>query len=106
MDILLNKVLRSLGILELEEPLRKLDVVIRAEKRGLVEDYNTLIEMKDLRNELAHEYIEETLKFRLEEVLEKSLKLLEITENLKQYMEKWDIDAPKGYLQNITYPFW
>jgi hypothetical protein len=87
-DILLNKVLRSLDILELEEPLRKLDIVIRAEKRGFVEDYDLLIEMKDLRNELSHEYVEETLKNRLEEVIEKSKQLLVITERIKNYLKE------------------
>ncbi|WP_457569340.1 hypothetical protein, partial [Desulfurobacterium sp.] len=71
-DILINKVLRSLDYLELEETSRKLDIVIRAEKREFVKDYNILIEMKDLRNELAHEYLEERLRERLEEVIEKS----------------------------------
>jgi len=87
-DILLNKVLRGLDFLELEEPLRKLDIVIRAEKRGFVESYDLLIEMKDLRNELSHEYIEEALKNRLEEVIEKSKHLLEITERIKTYIGK------------------
>ena len=85
-DILLNKVLRGLDFLELEEPLRKLDIVIRAEKRGFVESYDLLIEMKDLRNELSHEYIEEALKNRLDEVMEKSKLLLEITEKIKTYI--------------------
>ncbi|MCF6243385.1 MAG: hypothetical protein L3J74_18870 [Bacteroidales bacterium] len=60
-DILINKVLRSLDILELEDVTRRLDIVIRAEKRGVVDDYTLLIEMKDLRNELVHEYIQENL---------------------------------------------
>ena len=58
-----------------------------------MEDYNILIELKDLRNELAHEYIEEALKNRLEEVMEKSFLLLEITENLKEYAQRM------GYLE-------
>ncbi len=95
-DILINKVLRGLDFLELEEPLRKLDIVIRAEKRGLVDDYNLLIEMKDLRNELAHEYIEEALKNRLEEVIEKSQLLLKITEKIEQYLKK------RGYVCQIS----
>ncbi|SNR60968.1 hypothetical protein [Desulfurobacterium atlanticum] len=87
-DILINRVLRSLDYLELEEINRKLDVVIRAEKRGFVEDYNILIEMKDLRNELAHEYLEERLRNRLEEVIEKSEKLLEIANKINRYVQK------------------
>ena len=88
-DILINKVLRSLDYLELEESSRKLDIVIRAEKRGFVRDYNILIEMKDLRNELAHEYLEERLRDRLEEVISKSRKLVEIADKINRYVQKF-----------------
>ena len=94
-DILLNKVLRSLDLLELEEPMRKLDIVIRAEKRGLVDNYEILIELKDLRNELAHEYIEEALLNRLGEVREASEKLLEVTEKLLSYIRKMGYRCPE-----------
>ena len=88
-DILINKVLRSLDYLELEESSRKLDIVIRAEKRGFVRDYNILIEMKDLRNELAHEYLEERLMDRLEEVISKSRELVEIADEINRYVQKF-----------------
>ena len=88
-DILINKVLRSLDYLELEESSRKLDIVIRAEKRGFVRDYNILIEMKDLRNELAHEYLEERLRDRLEEVISKSRELVEIADEINRYVQKF-----------------
>ena len=88
-DILINKVLRSLDYLELEESSRKLDIVIRAEKRGFVRDYNILIEMKDLRNELAHEYLEERLRDRLEEVISKSRELVEIADKINRYVQKF-----------------
>lgn len=89
-DILINKVLRSLDYLELEEDIRRLDIVIKAEKRGFVEDYNILIEMKDLRNELAHEYIEENLKDRLEELVEKSRILVKIGDKINNYVQKFE----------------
>jgi len=88
-DILINKVLRSLDYLELEESSRKLDIVIRAEKRSFVKDYNILIEMKDLRNELAHEYLEERLRDRLEEVMSKSRELVEIAGEINLYVQKF-----------------
>ena len=88
-DILINKVLRSLDYLELEESSRKLDIVIRAEKRSFVKDYNILIEMKDLRNELAHEYLEERLRDRLEEVISKSRELVEIADKINRYVQKF-----------------
>jgi len=88
-DILINKVLRSLDYLELEETHRKLDIVIRAEKRGFVKDYNILIDMKDLRNELAHEYLEERLKDRLGEVVSKSWELVEIADKINGYAQEY-----------------
>ena len=87
-DILINKVLRSLDLLEMEDISRKLDVVIRAEKRGFVEDYKILIEMKDLRNELFHEYIQENLIEKFKEVIENVPKLVKIIEKINLYAEK------------------
>ncbi|WP_457622334.1 hypothetical protein [Persephonella sp.] len=87
-DILINKVLRSLDILELEDITRKLDIVIRAEKRGFVDDYNLLIEMKDLRNELVHEYIQENLIEKFKEVLEKTPLLIDIVKKINYYSKK------------------
>ncbi len=89
-DILINKILRGLDIIELEDITRKLDIVIRAEKRGFVDDYKVLIEMKDLRNELVHEYIQENLIERFKEVLEYTPRLFDITNKLKDYVEKME----------------
>lgn len=89
-DILINKILRGLDIIELEDITRKLDIVIRAEKRGFVDDYKILIEMKDLRNELVHEYIQENLIERFKEVLEYTPKLFDITNKLKDYVKKME----------------
>ncbi len=87
-DILINKVLRGLDLIELEDVSRKLDVVIRAEKRGFVRDYRILIEMKDLRKELVHEYIQENLKEKFKEVLEKTPILIEIVRKINEYSKR------------------
>lgn len=88
-DILINKVLRSLDIYELEYTGTKLDVVIRAEKRGFVENYKTLIELKDLRNELVHEYIEEELYEKFREVVRKTPLLVDISKKVIKYTSKY-----------------
>lgn len=87
-DILINKVLRGLDLLELEEINRKLDIVIRAEKRGFVDDYKTLIKMKDLLNELVHEYIQENLAEKFREIFEYTPKLFDIIERVRTYIRK------------------
>jgi len=55
-DLLVNKVLRSLDRVELRPEGTLLDVVNRAEKRGFVERSADLREMKDVRNIIAHDY--------------------------------------------------
>jgi uncharacterized protein YutE (UPF0331/DUF86 family) len=55
-DLLVNKVLRSLDRVELKPEGTLLDVVNRAEKRGFVTQSEELREMKDVRNIIAHDY--------------------------------------------------
>jgi hypothetical protein len=55
-DLLVNKVLRSLDRMELLPQGTLLDVVNRAEKRGFIQRAADLREMKDVRNIIAHDY--------------------------------------------------
>jgi UTP:GlnB (protein PII) uridylyltransferase len=55
-DLLVNKVLRSLDRVELNSEGTLLDIINRAEKRGLVDHAEELREMKDVRNMIAHDY--------------------------------------------------
>lgn len=55
-DLVVNKVLRSLDRAELLSQGTLLDVVNRAEKRGFVPRAGELREMKDVRNIIAHDY--------------------------------------------------
>lgn len=55
-DLLVNKVLRSLDLVELQPRGTLLDVVNGAERRGFVESAGALREFKAVRNEVAHDY--------------------------------------------------
>jgi uncharacterized protein YutE (UPF0331/DUF86 family) len=55
-DLLVDKVLRSLDRVELNPEGTLLDVINRAEKRGLIGRAEDLREMKDVRNMIAHDY--------------------------------------------------
>lgn len=89
-DMLVMKVLRNIDFVELEEPGTLLDVANRAEKKGLVESVDLLRAMKDLRNELVHEYLEEDYVKKFDEVLLWTVKLFEIAENIKRYCRKFE----------------
>ena len=55
-DLIVNKVLRSIDSVEFLEAGSAIDAANRAEKRGIIDSVSGLRDLKDLRNEIAHEY--------------------------------------------------
>lgn len=55
-DLIVNKVLRSIDSVEFLEAGSAIDAANRAEKRGIIDSVYRLRDLKDLRNEIAHEY--------------------------------------------------
>ena len=60
-DIYTQKVLRTVLILLRESQNTFIDMVNKAEQIELINSADNLINIRDLRNEIAHEYIEEEL---------------------------------------------
>lgn len=46
--------------------------------------------MKDLRNEIVHEYINENLVELFKDILQYTIKLFEIVEKIKNYCAKYE----------------
>lgn len=87
-DFLIRKMFRTLDAYEFEEQGTLVDVVNHAHKRGLFEDIERLRIMKDLRNTIVHEYIEDDLIEFFEEVLEYTQELMQIMQMTLRYIEK------------------
>jgi uncharacterized protein YutE (UPF0331/DUF86 family) len=88
-DMLVNKVLRSIDTVELEDIGTIIDIINRAEKRGIVSSAELLHIIKDLRNNIAHEYkIAEITRFFID-VQKYTPLLLEIIQNVNLYCEKY-----------------
>ena len=85
-DFLIRKYFRSIDLYEFENPGTLIDVVQHAHKRGLVENIDELRLMKDLRNSIVHEYLEEKLAETFDELLEYTPKLLEICRRSIDYV--------------------
>ena len=88
-DMLINQALRSLDTVELVDSGTIIDIMNRAEKRGIVESSQTLHELKSLRNEIAHEYQIAQIEQFFESVLKATPVLLKIIVNLQLYSEKY-----------------
>jgi hypothetical protein len=86
-DFLVNKVLRSLDRYELEPEGTLIDVINRAEKRGLIEQARDLRRMKELHNEIVHEYLPQPQVELLADLRDQVPLLLETGQRLVAYAE-------------------
>ena len=86
-DFLIRKIFRIIDEYEFEYQDTLIDVVNNAHKRGLLENVDELRIMKDIRNTIVHEYIEDALADVFDEVLLYSEKLIIIIENTLEYID-------------------
>ena len=87
-DFLIRKIFRTLDEYEFENQGTLVDVVNNAHKRGLFEDIEQLRIMKDVRNTVVHEYIEDEMAEFFDEVLHYSKELIIIIKNSLKYMDE------------------
>jgi hypothetical protein len=86
-DLLINKVFRSIDRVELEDAGTTIDVVNRASKRGLIESPEEARILKELRNEIAHEYTSRELKDLFSDIFKTTPKLLTMIAKTNSYCE-------------------
>ena len=88
-DIIIQKILRYFDILDLEEKGTVRDRINRAEKRQVIESADDFIQIRILRNEIAHEYQSETIYMIFEKVVELTPVLLKSVDSLTTYANKY-----------------
>lgn len=87
-DFLIRKIFRTIDEFEFENQGTLVDVVNNAHKRGLFKDIHKLRIIKDIRNTVVHEYIEDDLVEVFEEVLQYTEDLIEIINNTLKYIDE------------------
>ena len=94
-DWFVNKALRSLYKVELEEVVTVLDLLNNAEKREIIDSAETWEDIKDLRNSIIHDYDVDDFT---NEIFKPALQYTSIVERsvakLKSYCEKYFVTAP------------
>ena len=88
-DILLQKVYRSIDAVEFETGGTMIDVVNRAEKRGLLDSADEMRTIRDLRNSIAHEYVGENLILLFQDTLQYTPALLEMAKRAQAYCRRY-----------------
>ncbi|MEI6389170.1 MAG: hypothetical protein WCQ50_21405 [Spirochaetota bacterium] len=84
-DLITNKILRSIDAVEFLEPGSAIDAANRAEKRGIIESVAALRDLRDLRNDIAHEYETDDLRSLFSSVLSATPLVLETAERIASY---------------------
>lgn len=87
-DILLQKVFRAMDAVELVDDGSLLDRINRAEKRGIIENAALWREIRQLRNQIAHEYVLMDQHELFERTMQFSPELLRTMERIERYAQK------------------
>ena len=86
-DIFTQKVLRSVWLLIHEPYVPFIDMINKSEKMLILRSADHMIEIRDLRNQIAHEYIPEAIRDLVPEVIELTFQLFENIEDCRYFVE-------------------
>lgn len=84
-DVLIQKLFRALDALELVDEGSLLDRLARMEKRGLINSMATWTEIRELRNQIAHDYVVVDLAALQRAVFEHCPRLFKALDDLEHY---------------------
>jgi len=92
--VIVHKLLRALDRYELEETGSLLDAANRSVKRGLIESTSELRDLKDIRNEIVHEYAIDDLAGLYADIYHATLGLLALVDRIRGYLTEQQILVP------------
>ena len=87
-DIYLQKVLRSIWMLLREDTVPLIDLLNRAEKLMIIVSAEELLQMRDIRNQIAHEYLPEAVPELASEVVVMTTLLQKNIEQTERFLSQ------------------
>ena len=87
-DIYLQKVLRSIWMLMREDTVPLIDLLNRAEKLMIIASAEELLQMRDIRNQIAHEYLPEAVPELASEVVVMTTLLQKNIEQTERFLRQ------------------
>ena len=88
-DILIQKIFRLIDELDLETQGTVRDRINRAEKKELIASCDQFVEIRMIRNDIAHEYLPEAIREIFGKVLQLTPALLDGVERTRTYCDKY-----------------
>ena len=95
-DLITQRLFRTLDQVELADEGTVLDRLMRAEKRGIIESANEWRELRELRNDIAHDYLIEFSDRVLAEAHRRAPVLLAAVQKITEYVRT------KGYADRTS----
>lgn len=89
-DLYTQKVIRTLWALMREPYVPFIDLMNQCEKSGIIVSAGLMLEIRDLRNQIIHEYIPETIQKLIPEVIALSGKLEENIQQTEIFLKQRD----------------
>jgi hypothetical protein len=89
-DLFLQKIMRTLWELLHEDKMPLIDVLNRAEKLEIIHSADDMLEIRDVRNQVAHEYIPEAIQELVPEVIDLSQTLEDNINTCKTFLLQRD----------------
>ena len=87
-DTYLQKVLRSIWMLLREDTVPLIDLLNRAEKLMIIVSAEELLQMRDIRNQIAHEYLPEAIPGLASEVVVMTTLLQKNIEQTERFLRQ------------------
>jgi len=91
-DLYIQKVLRTIWMLLHEPFVPFIDLLNKAEKMELIASADQLLEIRDLRNQITHEYLPEALTELIPEVIDSCTSLFKNINQTRQFLNNRDWD--------------
>lgn len=92
-DILIQKIFRLVDELDLDSHGTVRDRINRAEKKELIDSSDVFVEVRMVRNDIAHEYLPEAIHDMFGKVLTLTPHLLDSVERTVTYCTKYTCDG-------------
>ena len=88
-DFMVQRIFRLIDEIDLEPSGTARDIINRAAKKGLIDDSDSFIEARILRNKIAHEYVEQVMTEIFQEAVDLVPALLDAVKRVDQYTKKY-----------------
>ncbi len=89
-DLLIQKIFRLIEQLDLENPGTVRDRINQAEKKGLITNASEFIDIRELRNSIAHEYDPTAMLKIFKDVMHYCPMLFDAIDRIHKYSQKYN----------------